>query len=151
MCVALTEDIPCLGDFHSQGILGWWGKLKQLMFVEFLKVLGHGEICSNKYHVVFVDSVVLATIHVLLKKKGLGVLTLKKKVLQLCYIGLSFWKNVVLQNEQFWLFSPLKISVQSWWLIATFVHFTFISVHSAQHCSLLLLLIIVSKKCCLNQ
>lgn len=39
------------------------------MFVEFLKVLGHGEICSNKSHVVFVDCVVLATIHVLFKQR----------------------------------------------------------------------------------
>ena len=40
-----------------------------VLFVEVLKVLGHGEICSDKFHVVFVDCVVLATIHVLLKQK----------------------------------------------------------------------------------
>ena len=70
MCLAPTEDTPHLGDLPNQSILGWQGRLKQLMFVEFLKVLGHDKICLNKSHVVLLTVLSLLTFMCFLNKKG---------------------------------------------------------------------------------
>lgn len=106
--------------------------------LEWFKVLGHGEICSNRSHCSFVSCVVLPTTHVLLNWKRCQQIDLlfrgiKKEGFQITPQWASFLKNRRFQNEHIWLFCPLKILAQSCWLIATSVHFTFISAHSAQY------------------